>query len=372
MCEPITKRTNVVTQLDDFACRQLDTLGYGENNNHRKRTKDQAEDNPNRSSSLVGSLVASAKERAVAYGEDSMRRLKYCLDWVVYTTALLKQHIHDIRYLLDTLQNAARTVFTYSPSENNTDTEVAATSGPPGATQTAQSIHQMAVRLAGARKEIVVTVRKAVGVISHYAGSVLPGEARRQVRGLILGLPNRWVTVDTALSQAGSSSAAGGDDRASSVLSTTQQDDMSPANIEATARRTLAFATESFFMLDNLRNVFGNVYANAERWIVGGATKPAEEEEEDSAMAEPLMAYRDSANGSGSYGGMRKRYVQNKKQQLPSLKMTPIAADSNVNGRLAKDIQLATISSASHSIPDDDDTVGSSCKRNRTREPTPT
>ncbi|KAJ1950445.1 hypothetical protein EC988_004386, partial [Linderina pennispora] len=96
-------------------------------NNLRKRTKDQAEEpeetydngktkdkqvagsnEPDSRRWGVGSLIASAKERAVAYREDSMRRLKYCLEWVTYATALLSQHMQDLRKFLESLQDAAR------------------------------------------------------------------------------------------------------------------------------------------------------------------------------------------------------------------------------------------------------------------------
>ncbi|KAI8322368.1 hypothetical protein GQ54DRAFT_149826 [Martensiomyces pterosporus] len=270
MCEPITRRIDV-EQLDSFACRQLDNLGYSGtsasdsyslshttaaaaaagSNNLRKRTKDQAErqdsddgdgqdsisgrlldagtqsgdqcytNGKGKSSEgkgaessqlvdgqkqqqqqngggrrwLVGSLIASAKERAVAYREDSLRRLKYCLDWVAYATALLNQHIYDLRKFVESLQDAARIIITSGAApEANTARDVAVSRGggaqeeavhmSPGAMYATQNVREAAVRLAKTRKEIVATVRKAVGVVSQYAGSVLPGEPGDQLGGV--------------------------------------------------------------------------------------------------------------------------------------------------------------------------------------------
>ncbi|KAJ1814525.1 transcriptional regulator opi1, partial [Coemansia sp. RSA 2599] len=344
MYQPLAKRIDVA-QLDSFACRQLDNLGYtssagnvgGGSSNLRKRTKDQADErgeaptdndsdsdsdngksrhsagenqlapllpprpqpqartdphsHPQQQQQQQGSagarwrvvdLVASARERALAYREDSLRRLKYCLDWVVYATALVNQHIQELRRLLGVLQQAARTAFTDIPAAASLDL-VRPTGGDDGhGGMMAQTIHEAAVRLSKARKEIVAAVRKAVGVVSHYAGSVLPGEARRQVRALVLGLPRRLGAADPSMmagagSASGrSASSAGSPSVASSCNSPFASprqgpqrlpSDMSAANIEATTRRTLTFASESFVMLDALRNVFSNLYANAERWI---------------------------------------------------------------------------------------------------------
>ncbi|KAJ2360940.1 transcriptional regulator opi1, partial [Coemansia sp. RSA 2607] len=249
MCEPITKRIDVA-QLDSFACRQLDNLGYtserqqaeqpgqagqaatGSSSNLRKRTKDQAQADdmdvmddvdssngknkyydgrneleapllPPRPQQLrqqqqqqqqqqqatngkwrVANLVATARERALAVREDSMRRLKYCLDWVAYATALVGQHMHALRQLLNALQQASRTAF-YSHGGSGAAEPAVVRADEADGGAAVRRIHEAGVELARARREIVAAVRRAVGVVSHYAGSVLPGEARRQVRALV-------------------------------------------------------------------------------------------------------------------------------------------------------------------------------------------
>lgn len=46
--------------------------------------------------------------------------------------------------------------------------------------------------LAGARRDVVRTIRQVVDVVSKYAGGALPEPARSRVRGFILLLPQRW------------------------------------------------------------------------------------------------------------------------------------------------------------------------------------
>ncbi|KAJ2741316.1 transcriptional regulator opi1 [Coemansia sp. BCRC 34301] len=292
MCQPITKRIDVA-QLDSFACRQLDNLGYSSaeatgvqqpTTNLRKRTKDQAEDPPpppveddngkGKAASTtgsggrwrVGSLVASARDRAVAYREDSVRRLRYCLEWVAYATALLRQRIGELQRLLAAVQEAARTALVRK--RDNQPLLIADHDQPE------QLPEDVAERLARARREIVGAVRRAVGVVSNYAGSVLPSEARRQVRDLILNLPGRWAAVDSASSAGGSCSPSVAS--APGSPGGPPSEAVAQAHIDVNVRRTLAFATESFYMLDSVRAVFQGLYSNAERWIGAPPVSEAE------------------------------------------------------------------------------------------------
>ncbi|KAJ2896383.1 transcriptional regulator opi1, partial [Coemansia aciculifera] len=434
MCQPITKRIGVA-QLDSFACRQLDNLGYsevtaggGESSsglghpmaNLRKRTKDQAEDpaagaQPSSSSATtteaydngkgkasersssdasgrwrVGSLVASARDRAVAYREDSVRRLRYCLEWVAYATALLQQHIDELKRLLAALQDAARVAFARgaaaSPSSH-------AYTPIPLLEQSQQQQPEVlgpadaAERLHRARREIVGAVRKAVGVVSHYAGSVLPGEARRQVRDLILNLPGRWAAVDTSsggTSAAGScspsiASVGGGSPGPMSPPSHSRHASdatlsSSPAHIDANVRRTLAFATESFYMLNNVRAVFQNLYTNAERWIGAGAPAvQAAAEAAENGGGSAFTAYRDPPPGFDEFSA---KTWQNPRGDLR--RRLPHAATGTAAGDMVNNSQsLADIGERMQRMDveeegmNDDDHDAILFKRNRTREPTP-
>ncbi|KAJ2699400.1 transcriptional regulator opi1 [Coemansia sp. IMI 203386] len=388
MYQPLAKRIDVA-QLDSFACRQLDNLGYtaGQGNNLRKRTKDQADEQisvedehdddngksryvangsesqlapllpprpqpqtqphpqPQTQSQQPGSgarwrvvdLVASARERALAYREDSLRRLKYCLDWVVYATALVNQHIQELRRLLGILQQAARTAFTDADASASLDVV-----GPLDGSEhsrAAQNIHEAAVRLSRARKEIVAAVRKAVGVVSHYAGSVLPGEARRQVRALVLGLPRRLGAADPSMMMGNgqSGSSVGSPSVASSCNSpfasprqgpTRAAPDMSPANIEATTRRTLTFASESFVMLDALRNVFSNLYTNAERWI-GVPTDPQQPQQQpQTSQQQHQTTYQQQHEHEHLHSYNQQQTLPQEPGRMPD----PVPADHSMQG----------------------------------------
>ncbi|KAJ2555422.1 transcriptional regulator opi1 [Coemansia sp. RSA 1878] len=389
MCEPIAKRIDM-GPLDDFACRQLSHLGYSDRKrtkaeadgedrvgdrgedrydgvgraddrsyqgrdasnddthyqnraedthcrdrsagnddiNHRGRAIDNAGAEDSRRGWGVGSLVATARERAVAYREDSMRRLKYCLDWVVYATALLHQYMGELGRVLDGLYAGRH--------------EPAAASW-----------------VGRARHDVVGTVRRAVGVVSQYAGAVLPGEARRHVRGLILGLPGRWATVE-----GGAPSSSGSMSEASPMTSPRSRpaDDTTPAHIQSTARRTLAFATESFYMLDSVRNVFSNLHANAERWI--GAPKDIEPVAAPMYREPVAPMYREPVATTSARAAR-----QPLRRRMPSVDGAVCAESGMELVEIGEQMRRMDVRPPSrHSFVEDD----ASCKRNRTREPTPT
>ncbi|KAJ2836555.1 transcriptional regulator opi1 [Coemansia sp. 'formosensis'] len=362
MCQPIAKRIDTA-QLDNFACRQLDNLGYAEEEgpNLRKRTMDQTQedtyDNGKGKDAAdtgrwrVGSLVASARDRAVAYREDSVRRLRYCLEWVAYATALLRQHIDDLRRLLASLQEAAQRAFARNNSRNPSHQQplITDTLGPQD--------DDANERLQRARREIVGAVRKAVAVVSNYAGSVLPGEARRQVRDLILNLPGRWASVHSARSSAAGSGSP-------SVASDAGTPSDGAAHIDANVRRTLAFATESFTMLNGVRAVFQNLYTNAERWM---GAPPAQQIPSDSVGAEEPMAYREPPEASSSSSAWQRQHAaRHRRVPLPLGSSEPMmggGGSSQSLGDIGERMRLMGVDAV------EDDAM--SYKRNRTREPTP-
>lgn len=120
-----------------------------------------------------------------------MRRLKYCLQWLQvilafplefpaltvsfkYATAHIDAQILILRDFIASLQPL--------PSES-----LFANRRPPISEE-----HMR--RLTDVRRDIVLTIRQVVDVVSKYAGGALPEPARNRVRGFILNLPQRWAS----------------------------------------------------------------------------------------------------------------------------------------------------------------------------------
>ncbi|KAG6883799.1 hypothetical protein C0993_003670 [Termitomyces sp. T159_Od127] len=115
-------------------------------------------------------VLSEAGGLSAALSDESLRRLKYCLQWLQYATA----HIDAQILILRDFTASLRPLPSQTPAPH-----------PP--------ISQAHMRTLNAvRRDIVHTVKQVVDVVSRYTGGALPEPARGRVRGFILGLPQRW------------------------------------------------------------------------------------------------------------------------------------------------------------------------------------
>jgi len=125
---------------------------------------------------------------SAALSEESMRRLKYCLQWLQYATTHIDGQILVLRDFTASLQSSANNPSALiSPQHLRTLTDV--------------------------RRDVVQTIRQVVDVVSKYAGGALPEPARSRVRGFILHLPQRWASAaqgEGVAKGAGGGAAVGG------------------------------------------------------------------------------------------------------------------------------------------------------------------
>ncbi|KAH7885702.1 transcription factor Opi1-domain-containing protein [Phlebopus sp. FC_14] len=128
-----------------------------------------------------------------AVSEESMRRLKYCLQWLQYATTHIDAQILILRDFIASLQTSA--------------------SGSSSADAFVSPTHMRTLN--DVRKDVVHTIRQVVDVVSKYAGGALPEPARARVRGFILHLPQRWASASASANHGipegtpGANSAAG-------------------------------------------------------------------------------------------------------------------------------------------------------------------
>ncbi|CEP06922.1 hypothetical protein [Parasitella parasitica] len=99
------------------------------------------------------------------------------------------------------------------------------------------------------KKEIVETLRKVVQVVSKYAGSGLPEQAKVSVRGFILALPTRWAILN------------------STTNSPTASPSMGPVTAHETSMKLLNFGSESVEMINSVAHVFSDTIERAELWL---------------------------------------------------------------------------------------------------------
>jgi hypothetical protein len=126
-----------------------------------------------------------------------------------------------------------------------------------------------AVKLGQIKKEMVDTLRKVVDVVSKYAGTGLPEQAKASVRGFILALPSRWAILHSKPTSPSASPA------------------LPPAdsNLHDTSMRLMDFGGESVEMIRSVSLVFSDTIERAELWLsrlrVVGAGRNTEPEQMD-------------------------------------------------------------------------------------------
>ncbi|THH06644.1 hypothetical protein EW145_g3941 [Phellinidium pouzarii] len=221
--KPVISRLPV-NQLDEFACRQLDRFEkYGSSGtspeiresgrslsierdchsnvseqeiarSRQSRTKFSIGDNDENEVQLQGNSVVDVGERTLpaqevagrsrwhsllyeaggisaAVSEESMRKLKYCLQWLQYATERTDGQILILRNFIASLN---------AQEEDGGERPISAS-------------HMQT--LTNVKRDIVGTIRQVVDVVSKYAGGALPEPARARVRQFILHLPQRWANT---------------------------------------------------------------------------------------------------------------------------------------------------------------------------------
>ncbi|KAI9493702.1 transcription factor Opi1-domain-containing protein [Zychaea mexicana] len=181
---------------------------------------------------IVMHAGSAAGTTAAVISEESMKCLRYCLSWLQYATRHIEQQMDIVRNFLVSLAAGS-----------------AAQKGKSRAVATPSTSTLSAVK-----REIVDTLRKVVDVVSKYAGSGLPEQAKNAVRVYILELPKRWTNLNTSTTASPAASPALGPHAA-------------PAHVHETSIKLLSFGDESIEMLNSVSSVFSDTIDRAELWL---------------------------------------------------------------------------------------------------------
>ncbi|EIE82634.1 hypothetical protein G6F55_011892 [Rhizopus delemar] len=188
---------------------------------------------------IVLHASSAAGTTAAVISEESMKCLKYCLSWLQYASQHIEQQMSLLRRYLVSLTDHQAVI--YQP--DNTLSKI--------------------------KKEIVDTLRKLVEVISKYAGTGLPEQAKASVRTFILALPSRWAILHSKTTSPVASPA------------------LKPTEItQETSIKLLNFGGESIEMIQSVAHVFSDTIDRAELWlsrlsVVSGSQKKREDQAMD-------------------------------------------------------------------------------------------
>ncbi|KAI0029189.1 transcription factor Opi1-domain-containing protein [Vararia minispora EC-137] len=220
-------------------------------------------------------IMSEAGGISAALSEESMRRLKYCLQWLQYATNHIDGQILLLREFMEKLQPPEGSPYALNPN----------------AIITPEQMQQ----LGNVKRDVVDTIRQVVDVVSKYAGGALPEPARARVRGFILHLPQAWAnaarrqTTEPPAPTAGPASVArgrgarrsarrtepisrptspnGGPGRTHSRQGSTGGPASTAGSAQAAAQRILTLATESLDMMRGVTGVVKDSLDRADAWV---------------------------------------------------------------------------------------------------------
>lgn len=194
---------------------------------------------------VTAGAVAAAGAGAAVVSEESMKSLRYCLEWLQYASQEIEQQIQKLRHL---------TLSSVYPMTNTM-----------GLTHQRDWLPDLNT----IRKNIAETLRKVVDVVGRYASAFLNNDARNNVRSFILSLPARWASLNA-----------------------------DPADSEkGEAQRVMAFASDTASILSSMQDIFSQALATAEQWLGTLQSVPFV----NSLVHPALRAYNKSFASSSSF-----------------------------------------------------------------------
>ncbi|QRV74105.1 transcription factor Opi1 [Ceratobasidium sp. AG-Ba] len=217
-------------------------------------------------------MLLEAGGIGAALSDESMKRLKYCLQWLQYATNRIDSQIAVLREFLDSLSPGAGAGNPLLPLHLDQDAPVSPAT---------------LARLSAVKRDVVATIRQAVDIVSRYAGGALPEPARGTVRSVLLRLPERWASAGREVTNDGPGSGHPAHRRTGSSSSarapypprsTTPADGTHAARpgprphptagtAAQAAQRVMTLATESLDMMRGVTGVVKDSLDRAEVWV---------------------------------------------------------------------------------------------------------
>lgn len=200
-----------------------------------------------------------------AMSEESLKSLKYCLDWLRWANNHLDKCIDTLKKVLDEYElnnksmNSTSAKSQDSQSNGTSSSNSTATSDDSAAVtmhnpEQLQEHKQMLMgRIEHLKGEVLKTLKKVINVVDSYAGGALVGETRNMVKRQLLHLPQRLQIALVA--------HVPGDNQDQSTNGSGPVIDPT-----ATAQRVIIVAKEGLDMMHNVSRFIEVALVSAEEW----------------------------------------------------------------------------------------------------------
>lgn len=195
-------------------------------------------------------LVLSTSGLSVAMSEESLRSLKYCLNWLRWANEHIGKVIHALKTALDQYEYGSNAI-------ENGDS-----GGRQLIVRSDAEKSALNAKINDLKKDVLKTLKEVVDIVSKYAGGALPENARELVRKHLTSLPQRFRLANTRIENGQAKNGEKGD-----------------SEIADGANRVLVLAKEGLDMMSQVSGVLDGTIVSAEEWCERlGRTKREENE----------------------------------------------------------------------------------------------
>lgn len=183
-------------------------------------------------------LMMSTSGLGVAMSEESLRSLKYCLQWLRWANGHLGKVLSSLQQVLEEWNQSQQ-----PRTSQDTDMTDGSSSRPPARDQAAITRHIQALK-----SDVLKTLKDMVDTVSKYAGGALPENAKILVRRHLTSLPQRFLLASSTNSS-----------------NTNEKQSAAPEPV-STAQKVIVLAKEGLDMMGQVSGVLNGTIVSAEDW----------------------------------------------------------------------------------------------------------
>lgn len=197
-------------------------------------------------------LIMSTSGLSIAMSEESLRSLKYCLNWLRWANDHIGRVISALKDALEKYDSEHAGLV--SDGDHAMEGDV-----PHHLQDPEEARRELGARITALRSDVLRTLQGVIATVSKYAGGALPDNARALVRRHLTSLPQRFhmATQESVSASAGDSPAP--------TSSTTSKEGKEKEMREG-AQRVLVLAKEGLDMMAQVSGVLDGTIVSAEEW----------------------------------------------------------------------------------------------------------
>jgi len=210
--------------------------------------------NPGAPAAWPHRLMLSTSGLSIAMREESLRSLKYCLNWLRWANEHIAKVIAALNTALDQYERSADGSTSGDPaSQRQSDHDMQDATTTPTMSGSVASQHdrgEIAARIVALKGDVLKTLRGVIETVSKYAGGALPDNARSLVHRHLTSLPQRFLLATKQ------------------DMSTVQQGHgvTGEEEVREGAQRALVLAKEGLDMMAQVSGVLDGTIVSAEEW----------------------------------------------------------------------------------------------------------